>query len=148
MSTMKASRKFPKGSAAIGPVKFIALRIHGDAVDPAELTQLLGKPTRSYAKGERIGDSEHPFVTDTGMWSLSTRTEDFGTLLAVHLAFIIGRLAAHAEALSALVARTNATVELTIYPARHAAREQTRPLPTNMRPAFERMGIREMQFGA
>lgn len=54
----------------------LSLRISGDSLVPAEISELLaGQPTFSHAKGETIGGSGNgPVrVARTGMWSLSVK---------------------------------------------------------------------------
>jgi hypothetical protein len=74
-----------------------ALRVSGDALDPTEITSLLGaSPTRSWRKGDvKNSNAENQIVHKTGGWVFAAEDRAPGDLSA-QLAEIVSQLTADA----------------------------------------------------
>jgi hypothetical protein len=74
-----------------------SLRIAGDALDPTEITRLLGaEPSRGQVKGQALPSQSGTRVARIGMWSLkatATEPEDLNSQVAE----ILGRLSSDLE---------------------------------------------------
>jgi hypothetical protein len=141
MNSKESTRRKSAKSRYKSGVRFVVLRFHGDELDPAELTAILGTPTRAYAKGEPVGMSlKRPFLGRTGMWSLSTRTLDLGPDIGTHLAYIWGRVEPHLDALEKFASTVTVDLQAT-YEKSPPKRKQ--PIPV-LKPRFERLGIHEL----
>ena len=81
------------------------LRIAGDALDPAEVTRLLGcEPTDSYRKGDVKKSKHQDIVRRTGLWRLEAsdrQPED----LDAQIAELLGRLSPDLDAWASLAHR-------------------------------------------
>ncbi len=73
-----------------------SLRFMGDALDPGEITAIVGvPPTLAYRKGEvyrRSRDGAKEARGRTGLWLLSTRGQVEGADLGRHLSYLLGVL--------------------------------------------------------
>jgi len=60
---------------------FATLRIFGDALDPDEISNLVGSlPNLSYRKGQLLNSKNHDIVRRTGGWHLNATTCEPGNL--------------------------------------------------------------------
>lgn len=73
-----------------------SLRFMGDALDPGEITAIVGvPPTLAYRKGEvyrRSRDGAKEARGRTGLWLLSSKEHIAGTDLGRHLSYLLGVL--------------------------------------------------------
>jgi hypothetical protein len=84
---------------------FASLRVHGDSLDPEQVTRALCVfPTIAYAKGARYsgGKRTGELVGRTGVWLLSTETIVASDIPSDHLQFLIGLLVPSAKVLAPL----------------------------------------------
>ena len=69
------------------------LRLYGDALDPAEVSRLLGlEPTDSAAKGETVVVGAKSRTAPTGRWILTSENAIQSTNLEDHLDWLLDRL--------------------------------------------------------
>jgi hypothetical protein len=70
---------------------FATFRVAGDELKPEEVTELLGRPTLSYAKGQKYTKENRGYVGRTGVWYIST--DELGSnSLQDHIHFLIEML--------------------------------------------------------
>ena len=78
------------------PKAYASLRFIGDALEPAEITLVLGTPpTIAYRKGEayrRSRDGSKEARGRSGLWLLSTKEHVEGADLDRHLSYLLGVL--------------------------------------------------------
>jgi hypothetical protein len=67
---------------------FVTFRIAGDNLEPKQVTELLGDPTLSYAKGETYTRKGRTYVGRTGVWFISTDGVVKSNKLQDHVQFL------------------------------------------------------------
>jgi hypothetical protein len=68
-------------------------RLLGDALDPEEVTRLLGiKPSFARRKGEKYGNPERPVMSRTGIWALESEKSIMSAELGSHLELLLSQL--------------------------------------------------------
>lgn len=68
-------------------------RLFGDALDPDEVTRLLGvKPSFARRKGDKYGNPARPVVSRTGIWALESETSVVSPDLEPHVEFLLSQI--------------------------------------------------------
>lgn len=94
--------------AAIARVR-ASLRVHGDALEPDEVSALLGhEPTRCHRKGDKCG-SRRGSIESTGAWILDSRMPERAEV-EDHIESILALLTADADEWASLTDRFSASV--------------------------------------
>jgi hypothetical protein len=90
-------------------------RLLGDALDPEEVTRLIGiEPSFARRKGDKYGSRERPVVSQTGIWALESEKSVAGPDLNAHLRFLLSQLGSKTSTVKELV-RQGLSADLLCY---------------------------------
>lgn len=90
-------------------------RLLGDALDPAEVTRILGiTPSFARRKGDKYGGPRRPVASRTGIWALESEKSVTSADLEKHLEFLLNQLDAKASLVAELT-RGGLTADILCY---------------------------------
>lgn len=99
--------------AAIARVR-VSLRVFGDALEPEEVSALLGHPpSRSHRKGDKCAPGGHG-VEPTGAWILDSRVSEKSEI-EDHIESLLGQLTSDPDEWVSLTERFSASIQCGVF---------------------------------